>query len=73
LEKVQKLVEKIYEENKQKRKGRELTGYIMDFDDEKVTVRWEYQAPEIDEYDIIKKKNIISGEIGLGEKILYKL
>lgn len=65
LKQVQKLVERVYENNLQKRKGKELTGYVMDWNEENVTIRWELQAPEIDEYDRVLGKNIVSGKIEL--------
>jgi ribosomal protein S12 methylthiotransferase len=74
LEEVQKLVEEIYKKNLKKRQGRELVGYIMeDTRTEDITIRWELQAPEIDEYDIVKRKNILSENIALWEKVVYKL
>lgn len=73
LDIVRKLVEKIYKENFEKRKGRELLWYIMDFDKKTATVRWKMQAPEVDEYDVIPLKNIISGNIDLGEKVVYMI
>jgi hypothetical protein len=45
----------------------------MNIEGNKVTVRWEMQAPEIDEYDIVTKKNILKGNIDLGEKVTYKI
>lgn len=65
LSQVRDLVEKVYMKNRGKREGRELLGYVMDWSEEEVTVRWELQAPEIDEYDIIPQKNIIFGDIEL--------
>ena len=73
LEKLKKIVNKIYDEKIEERKERELTGFIMNIEGSKVTVRWEMQAPEIDEYDIIIKRNILKGNIDLGEKIVYKI
>lgn len=73
LDEVKKLVEKIYKENFEKRKGRQLLWYIMDFDEKSATVRWKMQAPEIDEYDVIPLKNIISGNVDLWEKVVYKI
>lgn len=73
LEKLKKIVNKIYDEKIEERKGRELTGFIMNIEGNKITVRWEMQAPEIDEYDEIKAKNILKGTIEIGEKITYVL
>ncbi len=73
LEKLKKVVNTIYDEKIEERKGRELTGYVMNIEGNKITVRWEMQAPEIDEYDVITKKSILEGEIDLGEKVTYIL
>lgn len=73
LDKVKNLVEKIYSENFENRRGRELIWYIMDFDEKSATVRWKMQAPEIDEYDVIPLKNIISWNVDLWEKVVYTL
>jgi tRNA A37 methylthiotransferase MiaB len=40
------------------RKGKEETGYIMDFTEDEITVRPELHAPEIDPYDEIKLDQI---------------
>ena len=46
----------------------------MDFDKEKVIVRRELRAPEIDEYDEIKFNKIIwDKNIDIGDYIDYKL
>lgn len=73
LDKVRMLVEKIYSENYEKRKWREIEWYVMEYDDSYVTIRWKYQAPEIDEYDKVPVKNIVSWTIDLGEKVVYTL
>lgn len=73
LEKLKKIVNRIYDEKIEERKERELTGFIMNMKEKKITVRWQMQAPEIDEYDIIPIKNIVHWNINIWESIVYKL
>jgi hypothetical protein len=50
------------------------TGYIMNIEGKKITVRREIQAPEVDEYDEITEKQIQSGEeLDIGARITYSL
>ena len=52
---------------------KKLVLYIHDYNDKKVSIRQEIMAPEIDEYDVVSYKNIISWEIEIWEKVEYKL
>jgi ribosomal protein S12 methylthiotransferase len=72
LEILKKEVEKIYEENFEKRKWKIFNGYIMDIDAKKATIRSRFQAPEVDEYDVVSVKNIISWKREIGERVEYK-
>lgn len=50
------------------------TGYVMNVEGKKITVRREIQAPEVDEYDEITEKQIQSGEeLDIGARITYSL
>lgn len=71
VEFMSKILNKIYAKKEQERKWKEFVGFINDFDKKSVTVRWEYKAPEIDELDIISRKNVISWKIEIWEKIKY--
>ncbi len=73
LETLKKEVEKIYEENFEKRKWKFFNGYIMDIGTKKVTIRNRFQAPEVDEYDVVLLKNIISWKREIGGRVEYKL
>ena len=45
----------------------------MNIGKKEVTIRWKMQAPEIDEYDVISMKNILSKNIEVWEVVEYKL
>jgi hypothetical protein len=73
LKKLKTLVNKIYKNKQEARKWKNFSGYVMGFDKDKILVREELQAPEIDEYDRIWEINIISWKKEIGEKVKYKL
>jgi ribosomal protein S12 methylthiotransferase len=75
VEKVGKLLECIYAEQRESTRGRILAGYIMETGSKKkeYIIRREIQAPEIDEYDHVIEKNIITkGECGIGDFVEYR-
>lgn len=72
VQSMSKVLNSIYEKKDKKRHWKKLIWYIHDYDDKKVYVRREYKAPEIDELDIISAKDIISWNIEIWEKIIYK-
>nr|MDD3719746.1 MiaB/RimO family radical SAM methylthiotransferase [Candidatus Gracilibacteria bacterium] len=69
---LSKILNEIYDKKEKFRVGKEFTGYVYDFDDKNVHIRWEYKAPELDELDVIPLENILSGEVEIGEKVRYK-
>jgi ribosomal protein S12 methylthiotransferase len=70
---LQEILEEIYEKKYQQRVGKIQSGYIHEISWKKISVRPEIKAPEIDEYDIIKKDSLLSWNIGIWEKITYIL
>lgn len=73
LARLKILTERIYKENKEKRKGKIFTWYIMEIWEKELVIRSRLQAPEIDEYDKIAFENIISWEIQIGERVKYRI
>ncbi|MDD5213208.1 MAG: MiaB/RimO family radical SAM methylthiotransferase [Candidatus Gracilibacteria bacterium] len=73
VRKLGKILNSIYDKKEASRIGKEETGYIMDIlEDDKIIVRPEIKAPEIDDYDEINFSQVIDGDIDIGEKIIYK-
>lgn len=80
-ETIQKRVEilsnilwKIYDKKDAMRKGTVEIWYIHEIlSNGKFLIRSEIRAPEIDEYDEVKKKDIISWELEVWEKVEYRL
>ncbi|NUJ97863.1 MiaB/RimO family radical SAM methylthiotransferase [Candidatus Gracilibacteria bacterium] len=73
LKQLKKVINEVYTNNFEARKGKIFTGYIMGFDEDNILIRERFQAPEIDEYDRVKEQNIISGKREIGERVEYKL
>ncbi len=71
VDKMSKVLNKIYDKKDWQRLGKKHIWYIYDFDDKDVSIRWENRAPELDELDIVKLKNIISWKIEVGEIVEY--
>lgn len=73
VRKLGKILNSIYDKKDAEKLGKEEIWYIMDFlDDDKIIVRPEIKAPEIDEYDEINISQVINWNIDLWEKIIYK-
>lgn len=70
---LREILEDIYDKKYEDRVWKILKWFIHDIKWKKVSVRWEMMAPEIDEYDIINTKNIISWDINIWEIVEYKL
>ena len=70
---LREILEEIYDEKYDQRFWKKLVWYVHDYNDKKVSIRQEIMAPEIDEYDVVSYKNIISWEIEIWEKVEYKL
>jgi ribosomal protein S12 methylthiotransferase len=66
------LLEKIYTNHKESRKGKIQKWYVMDILDNTVIIREELHAPEVDEYDEVDTKKI-SGEPEIGKYVEYTL
>lgn len=66
------LLEKIYTNHKESRKGKIQKWYVMDILENTVIIREELHAPEVDEYDEIDRKKI-SGTPEIGQYIEYVL
>lgn len=73
IEKLTPLLEEIYEHKNALRKEKAQKWYIMEIDGKKLIIRGELHAPEVDEYDEIHTKNIISWEIAIGSYVEYTL
>jgi ribosomal protein S12 methylthiotransferase len=73
VRKLGKILNSIYDKKEESRIWKEETWYIMDIlEDNKIIVRPEIKAPEIDDYDEIDISQVISWNIDLWEKIVYK-
>lgn len=75
---AKQLVNRQLLDREKKRKWKEETGYIMDFDNDEITVRPKLHAPEIDPYDEIKLNQITwkyweNSELEIWDKIIYKI
>lgn len=68
-EKLGSVIDSIYADIAKKERGKTFQWYVMDFDENTITVRRELKAPEIDEYDVITKVQ----EVEIGDLISYKL
>lgn len=70
---LREILEEIYDKKYDARVGHIQTGFVHEISGNKISVRPELKAPEIDEYDIIRKNQVIGGNIWIWEKIEYKL
>jgi len=70
---LREIIENIYDKKYQARVWKELKWFIHNILWKKISVRYYLSAPEIDDYDIISEKNIISWQIWIWEIIKYKL
>ncbi|MGE4443663.1 MAG: MiaB/RimO family radical SAM methylthiotransferase [Candidatus Altimarinota bacterium] len=70
---LREILEEIYDEKYEKRVKNVQVGFIHEVGENKLAVRPEMHAPEVDDLDYIKSSQVISGNIGIGEKIEYKL
>lgn len=52
------LLERIYDEKLEARKGKKQHGYIMEIREKSLIIRPELAAPEVDDYDEVVLKNI---------------
>lgn len=74
VRKLGKILNAIYDKKEELRAWKEETWYIMDFlEDDKIIVRPEIKAPEIDDYDEINISQVIDWNIDIWEKVKYKL
>lgn len=71
VEQMSAILNKIYDKKEQNRIWKEFIGYVYDFDDKNVHIRWEYKAPELDELDIVPFKDIIEWKVDIWEKVRY--
>ncbi len=73
VRKLGKMLNSIYDKKETSRAWKEETWYIMDIlEDDKIIVRPEIKAPEIDDYDEIDISQISKWNIDIWEKIIYK-
>lgn len=70
---LREILEEIYDKKYEMRVWKTQTWYIHEISWNKLWVRPEIHAPEIDELDYIKKQNILSWNIWVWQKIEYKL
>jgi tRNA A37 methylthiotransferase MiaB len=54
------LLEKIYDEKLEARKGKKQQGYIMEIRDKSLIIRPELAAPEVDDYDEVVIEKILT-------------
>lgn len=76
IEKLGKLLEKIYDERAKSRRGKEFRGYVMDVQGKTVTVRPELSAPEVDEYDQVPLSALSAADrkgVEVGRFVTYRL
>lgn len=74
VRKLGKILNSIYDNKEVSRAWKEGIWYIMDIlEDNKIIVRPEIKAPEIDDYDEINISQIIEWNIDIWEKIIYKM
>lgn len=71
VEKLWKVLNKIYDKKEKQRIWKKSIWFIENISKDKIWVRWELKAPEIDELDYVSPKNIISWKIKMGEKVEY--
>lgn len=70
---LREILEEIYDKKYDDRVWKTQVWYIHEISWNKLWVRPEIHAPEIDELDYIKKQNVLSWNIWIWEKIEYKL
>lgn len=70
---LREILEEIYDKKYEERVWKTQTWYVHEISWNKLWVRPEIHAPEIDELDYIKKSQTISWNIWIWEKIEYKL
>ncbi len=70
---LREILEEIYDEKYEKRVKNVQVWFIHEVWENKLAVRPEMHAPEVDDLDYIKSSQVISGNIWIWEKIEYKL
>lgn len=70
---LREILEEIYDEKYERRRGQIQRWFIHDIQGTKYSIRQEMMAPEVDDYDIVPEKNIISGNLDIGEIVEYKI
>lgn len=70
---LREILEEIYDEKYEQRRKNTQVGYIHEIGENKLAVRPELHAPEIDDLDYIKTSQVLSGNIWIWEKIQYTL
>lgn len=70
---LREILEDIYDEKYQERVWKEQIGFIHDIQKNKISVRPQIHAPEVDELDYIKTTQITSWNIEIWQKITYFL
>lgn len=70
---LREILEEIYDEKYEQRRKNTQVGYIHEVGENKLAVRPELHAPEIDDLDYIKTSQVFSGNIWVWEKIKYTL
>lgn len=70
---LKEILEEIYDKKYEKRAWKVQTWFIHEISWNKLSVRPELHAPEIDELDYIKKTQILRWNIWIWEKIEYKI
>ncbi len=71
--KMKKVLDKIYSKQEKARKKQKQIWYIHEIWDDFLVIRPEIKAPEVDFYDEVEYKKIISGNVEIGEKVEYEL
>lgn len=71
LKKLKKLLNEIYDKKQKLRIWKTETWFIHEIKKQKLVIRPEIKAPEIDDYDEVSTKDIVSWIINLWEKVEY--
>ncbi|MDD2565233.1 MAG: MiaB/RimO family radical SAM methylthiotransferase [Candidatus Gracilibacteria bacterium] len=74
IKELDELINQIYDEKIRNDKGKIFEGIIEGINGKNILVRRESRAPEIDELDIVNKKQIITkGELEIGGSVEFKI
>lgn len=73
VKKIRKILDEIYKIKEESLKWKELIGFIEQIWENFVLIRSEIKAPEIDDLDKVRFKDILEWNIEIGNKVKYKI